>query len=60
MGATTNRHPLLVDTSGLIAVANTPSWNHIIENLTLTTTNVCKKELEHHAARTQVCSVRKS
>lgn len=51
METTITRHPLLVDTSGLIAVANTPSWNHITENLKLTTTNVCKQELKRHAAK---------
>ncbi|GAB7019355.1 hypothetical protein [Halostagnicola bangensis] len=43
------RHPVIVDTDALIAVANTNLWSRITENLTLTTTNVCYQELERHA-----------
>lgn len=42
------RHPLLVDTSSLIAVANTDQWAVLKDSLTLTTTNVCKQELRNH------------
>lgn len=42
------RHPLLADTSSLIAVANTDQWNILAESLALTTTNVCKHELQNH------------
>jgi hypothetical protein len=43
--ASDTRHPLLADTSSLIAVANTDQWDVLAESLTLTTTNVCKHEL---------------
>ena len=42
------RHPLLADTSSLIAVANTDQWGVLAESLALTTTNVCKHELQNH------------
>lgn len=42
------RHPLLADTSSLIAVANTEEWDTVAESLALTTTNVCKHELQNH------------
>ncbi|GGI95922.1 hypothetical protein GCM10008995_02450 [Halobellus salinus] len=42
------RYPLLADTSSLIAVANTDQWNKLTESLSLTTTNVCKHELQNH------------
>jgi len=42
------RHPLLADTSSLIAVANTDQWDVLAESLALTTTNVCKHELQNH------------
>jgi len=42
------RHPLLADTSSLIAVANTDQWEVLAESLSLTTTNVCKHELQNH------------
>lgn len=42
------RHPVLVDTSSLIAVANTDQWDLLKDTLQLTTTNVCKHELQHH------------
>jgi len=43
-----SRHPLLVDTSSLIAIANTDQWDLLKDALHLTTTNVCKHELQHH------------
>lgn len=42
------RHPVLADTSTLIAVANTEQWGLLNERLELTTTNVCKHELRTH------------
>lgn len=50
MGATNdgNRHPIIVDTDALIATANTPLWETIVETLKLTTTNVCLQELKRH------------
>lgn len=42
------RHPVIVDTDALIAVANTSLWPRITENLQLTTTNVCYHELKRH------------
>jgi len=42
------RHPVIVDTDALIAVANTGLWSRIMENLQLTTTNVCYHELKRH------------
>ncbi|QPV63374.1 hypothetical protein I7X12_01695 [Halosimplex litoreum] len=42
------RHPLLADTSSLIAVANTDQWDILAESVALTTTNVCKHELQNH------------
>lgn len=42
------RHPLLADTSSLIAAANTDQWDVLAESLALTTTNVCKHELQNH------------
>jgi len=39
---------VLVDTDALIAVANTSLWNDV-RRIEMTTTNVCKKELERHA-----------
>lgn len=46
------RHPVIVDTDALIAVANTDLWDRIVENLQLTTTNVCRHELERHVRET--------
>ena len=43
------RHPVIVDTDAVIAVANTSLWPRIIDNLQLTTTNVCYHELKRHA-----------
>lgn len=42
------RHPILADTSTLISVANTEQWHLLKDRLTLTTTNVCKHELQNH------------
>ena len=42
------RHPVIVDTDALIAVANTSLWSRITANLRLTTTNVCHGELRRH------------
>lgn len=46
------RHPVLVDTDGLIAVANTTLWPRIVATLKLTTTNVCYHELTRHKRET--------
>jgi hypothetical protein len=42
------RHPVIVDTGALIAVANTSLWSNITKHLNLTTTNVCVQELKRH------------
>jgi len=42
------RHPVIVDTDALIAVANTQLWQTIVDSLNLTTTNVCIQELKRH------------
>ncbi len=42
------RHPVIVDTDALIAVANTSLWPRLRKTLNLTTTNVCYHELERH------------
>jgi hypothetical protein len=42
------RHPVIVDSDALIAVANTDLWSGIVETLNLTTTNVCQQELQRH------------
>ena len=44
-----DRHPLLADTSALIAVANTDLWEQLCETLAVTTTNVCVAECKRHA-----------
>lgn len=49
---TGNRHPVIVDTDALIAVANTSLWETITTTLQLTTTNVCLHELERHLRET--------
>lgn len=41
-------HPVIVDTDALVAVANTNLWDRILETLNLTTTNVCRRELDRH------------
>jgi len=51
MGSGT-RHPVLVDTDALIAVANTALWPKITETLNLTTTNICVQELKRHVQET--------
>lgn len=48
--ASESRHPLLADTSTLIAVANTDQWELLADTLKLTTTNVCKHELQNHVS----------
>ena len=42
------RHPVIVDTDALIAVADTDLWERIVETLQITTTNVCYQELSRH------------
>ncbi|UHQ96337.1 hypothetical protein [Natrinema halophilum] len=42
------RHPVIVDTDALIAVANTSLWSRITATLNVTTTNVCYHELKRH------------
>lgn len=42
------RHPILADTSALIAVANTELWDDVRRRLLISTTNVCQQELERH------------
>lgn len=42
------QYPILVDTDALIAAANSTLWDHIIEHVGLTTTNVCQHELKRH------------
>lgn len=42
------RHPLLVDTSSLVAIANTDLWDLVSGTLSVTTTNVCRAELKTH------------
>lgn len=42
------RHPIIVDTDALIAVANTGLWSRLTDNIRLTTTNVCQHELKRH------------
>jgi len=46
------RHPVIVDTDALIAVANTSLWPRIVRTLQLTTTNVCYHELTRHKRET--------
>ena len=48
MGEDEKRHPVIVDTDALIAVADTDLWERIVETLQLTTTNVCYQELSRH------------
>ncbi len=48
MGGDEKRHPVIVDTDALIAVANTDLWTRIVETLQMTTTNVCQQELSRH------------
>jgi predicted nucleic acid-binding protein len=46
---TEERHPVLVDTSSLIAIANTTHRDLFASSVHITTTNVCWHELKHHA-----------
>lgn len=50
--ASPERHPILADTSALIAVANTELWKELRDRLRLTTTNVCRQELDRHVRNT--------
>lgn len=43
------RHPVLVDSDALIAVANTQLWNTIIETFTMNTSNDCMQN-DHDSA----------
>lgn len=45
------RHPVLADTSSLVAIANTDHWPLVASDVTLTTTNVCRHELRTHVRR---------
>lgn len=42
------RYSVLADTSSLIALANTDHWEKAAESLRITTTTVCKHELQTH------------
>jgi hypothetical protein len=42
------RHPVIVDTDAVIAVANTSLWPRVTDNIQLTTTNVCYGEFKQH------------
>jgi hypothetical protein len=53
MGTDGPAHPILVDTDALIAVANSPLWELITENIGMTTTNVCQHELKRHREETR-------
>lgn len=46
--ASPERHPILADTSALIAVANTELWDAVRDHLRVSTTNVCRQELARH------------
>jgi hypothetical protein len=48
--ASDTRHAILADTSSLIAVANTTQWERLKDAIHLTTTNVCKHELQNHVS----------
>lgn len=43
------RHPILADTSALIALGMSSCWETAKRTLKLTTTNVCQTELKRHA-----------
>ena len=45
MATDDTRYPILVDTDALIAVANSPLCAQLTDHIGLTTTNVCKKDL---------------
>jgi hypothetical protein len=53
MAGDDTRYPILVDTDTLIAVATSSLWAEITENIGLTTTNVCKQELDRHVEETR-------
>jgi hypothetical protein len=53
MASDDTRYPILVDTDALIAVANSPLWTEITDQIGLTTTNVCKQELKRHVENTR-------
>jgi hypothetical protein len=53
MASDDTRYPIPVDTDVLIAVANSSLWNRLTEHVGLTTTNVCKQELERHVENTR-------
>lgn len=53
MATDDTRYPILVDTDALIAVANSSVWARLTDHIGLTTTNVCKKELERHVENTR-------
>ncbi len=53
MAADDTQDPTLVDTGALIAVANRSLWAQITDHTGLTTTNVCKQELEQHVENTR-------
>lgn len=42
------RHPVVADTSSLVAIATSDHWETARENLTITTTNICQTELKRH------------
>lgn len=47
------RHPILADTSGLIAIAMSECWDDARETLRVSTTNICEKELRRHTREQQ-------
>ena len=53
MATDDTRYPILVDTDALIAVANSSLWARLTDQIGLTTTNVCKKELKRHVENTR-------
>ena len=53
MAADDTRYPILVDTDALIAVANSSLWAQLTNRIGLTTTDVCKHELERHVENTR-------
>lgn len=46
--ASAEGHPILADTSASIVVANTELWDDVHRHLRISTTNVCRQELERH------------
>lgn len=42
------RHPILADSSALVALANNEHWDAAKSSLRVTTTNVCRNELRRH------------